>query len=281
MRNEILAVAASVTILLGAMGAQASGNNNHNSGNIGTSGNDGNDATGIGNVKQKGGININFQGSNDENTINNTINSIQGTGAGGIANLNNNSNTNTNTNTNNNDNTNTNTNTNTNNNNSSATATANGGNGGDGGDGGSSDVNVNVSGDDAAASGAAPTYLTTSNDTCMGSSGVGGQGMSFGFSIGTTWTDSNCVMLKNSRELRNQGHAKAAKARLCMDDDNALAFELAGDPCPQALKSAQSAVAYVEEWKGGQSVATTSTTSRTQTAKFVPAIETETVDSDE
>ena len=83
----------------------------------------------------------------------------------------------------------------------------------------------------------------------MGSTGIGGQGMSFGFSIGTTWTDRNCVMLKNAREMKNQGHDKAAKARLCMDEDNAIAFELAGTPCPRKLKSAQNAVAKIKFWK--------------------------------
>lgn len=106
---------------------------------------------------------------------------------------------------------------------------------------GSGNSSVSIGGDEAAASSAAPVFLTTSNDTCMGSSGIGGQGMNFGFSIGTTWTDSNCIMLKNARELKVQGHEKAAKARLCMDADNAKAFELAGEPCPQSLKTAQDA----------------------------------------
>ncbi len=73
--------------------------------------------------------------------------------------------------------------------------------------------------------------------------------MTFGFSVGTTWTDKNCVMLKNSREMKNQGHDKAAMARLCMDEDNAIAFELAGTPCPRKLKSTQNAVATINGWK--------------------------------
>jgi hypothetical protein len=31
--------------------------------------------------------------------------------------------------------------------------------------------------------------------------------------------------------------------RLCMDEDNATAFELAGEPCPRALASTQAAIA--------------------------------------
>jgi hypothetical protein len=136
----------------------------------------------------------------------------------------------------------------------SATSSAAGGEGGNGGGGGNS--NVNVEGDDVAASSAAPIALTTSNDTCMGSTGLGVQGMQFGFSIGSTWTDSNCIMLKNSRELKMQGHNKAAKARLCMDSDNAMAFELAGEPCPRALKSTQAAIATLGEWKADYAATT-------------------------
>ena len=112
--------------------------------------------------------------------------------------------------------------------------------------GGSSSVSVD--GDEAAASGAAPIFLSTGDDTCMGSSGLGVQGLEFGASLGTTWTDTNCVMLKNARELKNQGYDKAAKARLCMNDENALAFELAGEPCPRALASAQAAIAKIRQW---------------------------------
>jgi len=116
----------------------------------------------------------------------------------------------------------------------------------DSGGGGSSSVDVD--GDEAAASGAAPIFLSTGDDTCMGSSGLGVQGLDFGASLGTTWTDTNCVMLKNARELKNQGYDKAAKARLCMNDENALAFELAGEPCPRALASAQAAIAKIRQW---------------------------------
>ncbi|MPY72704.1 MAG: hypothetical protein GEU87_00445 [Alphaproteobacteria bacterium] len=125
---------------------------------------------------------------------------------------------------------------------SRASADANAESGSSGGDGGSSDVSVD-GGDEAPASSAAAVYVTTSDDTCMGSSSGGGQAESFGFSVGSTWTDSNCIMLKNARELKAQGHHKAAKARLCMDEDNAMAFELAGEPCPRALASTQAAIA--------------------------------------
>lgn len=186
-----------------------------------------------------GGNTVNIDNSNQANNsnsgMNNNFNNVTNNNNNTIANTN--TNTNTNNNTNNNTNTNTNTNNNTNNNDSNASSNSSG-----------NSTSVSVGGDEAAASSAAPVYLTSSNDTCMGSSGIGGQGMSFGFSLGTTWTDSNCIMLKNARELKSQGHEKAAKARLCMDDDNAMAFELAGEPCPRALQSSQAAVAKIRDY---------------------------------
>ncbi|HEX7649663.1 MAG TPA: hypothetical protein VF450_19865 [Noviherbaspirillum sp.] len=79
--------------------------------------------------------------------------------------------------------------------------------------------------------------LTSSNDTCMGATSVGASAVSFGLSVGSTWTDNNCVMLKNSRELWNMGFKGAALARLCMDPLNREAFEATGIECPPARQS--------------------------------------------
>lgn len=87
---------------------------------------------------------------------------------------------------------------------------------------------------------AVSTPLTSSNDTCMGSTSIGGSAVSFGFSAGTTWTDENCVMLKNAREIWNMGFKGAALARLCMDKRNREAFELTGINCPIASRDARS-----------------------------------------
>lgn len=86
--------------------------------------------------------------------------------------------------------------------------------------------------------------LTTSNDTCMGSSSGGVSGPGFGVSLGTTWTDTNCKMLKNSRELWNMGMKAASLALLCKDADNKEALEITGFVCPQTKqeKSKQAAV---------------------------------------
>lgn len=74
--------------------------------------------------------------------------------------------------------------------------------------------------------------IVSSNDTCMGSTSIAGSAVSFGFSAGTTWTDENCVMLKNSREMWNMGFKGSALARMCMDPLNREAFEATGINCP-------------------------------------------------
>lgn len=74
--------------------------------------------------------------------------------------------------------------------------------------------------------------IIASNDTCMGSTSFGGSAVSFGFSAGTTWTDDNCVMLKNAREMWNMGFKGSALARMCMDPLNQEAFEATGINCP-------------------------------------------------
>lgn len=79
-----------------------------------------------------------------------------------------------------------------------------------------------------AANSAFAPALTSSNDTCMGSSSLGATGMSFGVALGSTWTDKNCVLLKNSRELWNQGNHAAALALLCSDDDINYAIAVSG-----------------------------------------------------
>jgi hypothetical protein len=73
--------------------------------------------------------------------------------------------------------------------------------------------------------------LTSSNDTCMGSTSMGAQGMSVGVSLGSTWEDKNCKMLKNSREMWNMGMRGAAIKLLCTDPDNRYALESTGIDC--------------------------------------------------
>lgn len=125
-----------------------------------------------------------------------------------------------------------------------------------------------ATGDSAA--GSAPIFLSTGDDTCMGASGVGVQTFEFGFSVGSSWTDADCVMLKNARELSNQGHTGAAKARLCMNEDNAMAFEMTGEPCPRALPSTQAVLDEIRQWNPGYGAAAASAEPGTQIASAAP-----------
>jgi hypothetical protein len=74
--------------------------------------------------------------------------------------------------------------------------------------------------------------LATGEDTCMGSSSIGAQAVSFGLSIGTTWQDDNCRRLKNSRQLVALGYHRAATSLMCVDEDVRQAMIMAGTPCP-------------------------------------------------
>jgi len=78
--------------------------------------------------------------------------------------------------------------------------------------------------------------LTTSNDTCMGSTSGSINVAGFGFGGGSTWTDKNCTRLKNSRELWNMGMKAASLALMCNDPENMTALELTGFVCPQTAK---------------------------------------------
>jgi hypothetical protein len=80
--------------------------------------------------------------------------------------------------------------------------------------------------------------LTTSNDTCMGSTSGSINGPGFGVGLGTTWTDDNCVMLKNSRELWNMGMKAASMALMCTDVRTRGALEVTGFECPNYLSGA-------------------------------------------
>ena len=55
------------------------------------------------------------------------------------------------------------------------------------------------------------------------------------------WVDTNCKMLKNSRELWNMGMKAAAMALMCNDAANKEALELTGYVCPQSTKAKESA----------------------------------------
>lgn len=77
--------------------------------------------------------------------------------------------------------------------------------------------------------------LTTSNDTCMGSTSGSANGPGFGIGFGTTWTDEHCKDLKTSRELWNKGMKAASLAIDCMNPRAKMALEITGTKCPQSM----------------------------------------------
>lgn len=85
--------------------------------------------------------------------------------------------------------------------------------------------------------------LTSSNDTCMGSTSGSVNAPGLGVSVGSTWADTNCKMLKNSRELWNMGMKAAAMALMCTDKANREALELTGYECPQTTRDKKSIAA--------------------------------------
>lgn len=79
--------------------------------------------------------------------------------------------------------------------------------------------------------------ITTSNDTCMGSATGGVAVAGVGLTIGKTYTDENCIMLKNSREMWNMGMHAAGLALMCTDANNRYALEATGYKCPDVTKA--------------------------------------------
>ena len=86
--------------------------------------------------------------------------------------------------------------------------------------------------------------LTTSNDTCMGSSSGSANGPGFGIGFGTTWTDEHCKDLKTSRELWNKGMKAASLAIDCMNPRAKLALEVTGTKCPQSMTAEERKAAF-------------------------------------
>jgi len=77
-----------------------------------------------------------------------------------------------------------------------------------------------------------PQISTGSGDLCT--VGVAGavQTQILGISAGTTFTEENCVRLKNSKALYDMGMKVAAVSLLCTDKQIFNAMMMAGTPCP-------------------------------------------------
>ncbi len=102
--------------------------------------------------------------------------------------------------------------------------------------------------------------LTSSNDTCMGSSSGGVQTSAIGVSLGTTWRDGDCVRRKDARLLHNMGLNGVAAALMCQKDNVAAAFEAAGVPCsnPNLPEPAPKAAPIVQEELGESDIQSSS-----------------------
>lgn len=70
--------------------------------------------------------------------------------------------------------------------------------------------------------------LTASEDTCMGSTSAGGQGMTFGISFGTTWKDENCIIRKDARFLHSAGYPAVGLSLMCSKSSVLEAVKRAG-----------------------------------------------------
>ena len=76
--------------------------------------------------------------------------------------------------------------------------------------------------------------LVASDDTCMGSTSVGGQGITIGLSIGTTWSDKDCVIRKDSRLLHNANRSEIALSLMCSKKAVREAVKRAGTDAEKA-----------------------------------------------
>lgn len=75
--------------------------------------------------------------------------------------------------------------------------------------------------------------LTTSNDTCAGSSTLGGSGMSFGLIFGTSWEYENCTRRANARQALLNGNPAIAHEIMCEDQGYRRASLRSGQPCAE------------------------------------------------
>ena len=104
--------------------------------------------------------------------------------------------------------------------------------GGVGGAGGASVNEITIKHERSAASASAP-LTTGSNGTCMGSTGIGAQGVSFGVSVGSTWNDENCNRRYDAIRLAELGLERAAIALMCQSPAVRKAMLDADTPCPE------------------------------------------------
>lgn len=102
--------------------------------------------------------------------------------------------------------------------------------------GNNSAQSVNVEGDTyearriPVATAYAPNIAPTA--VCMGTSSAGAQGVTFGISVGTSWTDDNCMLLEQVRTVAAViGDKEIAAEMMCDVKAYAAARARAGKPC--------------------------------------------------
>jgi len=84
----------------------------------------------------------------------------------------------------------------------------------------------------------APGLTTTLTETCMGSTSGGISVLGFGGTLGTTWSDTQCVRRLNAREMaQTLGDREAARALLCQDENVAAAYAAVDQSCFLAVAS--------------------------------------------
>jgi hypothetical protein len=86
--------------------------------------------------------------------------------------------------------------------------------------------------------------LTTSNDTCMGSTSGSVNIAGFGAGAGSTYVEPTCVRMKLSREQWNKGNHAVSFAMDCINPEVRFAARLTGAICPQDMTDAQLKAAY-------------------------------------
>ena len=92
-----------------------------------------------------------------------------------------------------------------------------------------------------------PQINVSNSDLCT--VGVAGavQTQILGISMGTVYTEENCIRLKLSKQLYNLGMRVAAVSALCADKSVFLAMKNSGTPCPIDGLTGQSAADRWEE----------------------------------
>lgn len=76
----------------------------------------------------------------------------------------------------------------------------------------------------------APPIAPTS--ICMGSTSVGASGVGVGISVGSSWTDENCVVLEQIRTVTTVlGDREVGEQMMCQFPNYAKARAVMGRPC--------------------------------------------------